>query len=215
MNNSYPNLNTIDDLGGFMNQITHSYQNVKIAVVAGDITKQEVDAIVNPANSLLIMGGGVAAAIKRSGGREIEDEAIKKAPVVVGKAIATRAGRLCAKYIIHAPTMRQPAMQIDMKNIKLAVNGALECAEKLGVRSIAFPGMGTGVGGVEVDKATMTMVEEVKNHIALGTSLRQIVFVGFAASSAQSFEQAINKAFTKPSEQLAYHTEPQHEKSSH
>lgn len=78
----------------------YSYKNVKISVITGDITRLEVDAIVNPANSMLIMGGGVAGAIKRVGGKEIEDEALKYAPVPVGKAIATKAGKLKAKYVI-------------------------------------------------------------------------------------------------------------------
>lgn len=180
-----------------MSKIEHIYRNVRIVVVTGDITKQKVDAIVNPANSLLIMGGGVAGAIKRSGGREVEDEAVKKAPVAVGKAIATKAGRLEAKYVIHAPSMERPAMQIDVRNVKLAMNGALECAEKLGVRSIAFPGMGTGVGGVRLDEAAAAMTEEIKKHIDLGTSLREIVLVGFTAKSAQTFERAVNEIFKK------------------
>lgn len=178
-----------------MSKIEHTYKNVKIAVVTGDITKQKVDAIVNPANILMIMGGGVAGAIKRAGGREIEEEAVRRAPVGVGEAIATKAGRLDAKYVIHAPTMERPAMQIGVRNVKLAMNGALECAKKLGVRSIAFPGMGTGVGGVRLDEAATAMLEEAKKHIDLGTSLGEIVLVGFTDKSAQTFEKAVNETF--------------------
>ena len=178
-----------------MSKIEHIYRNVRIVVVTGDITKQKVDAIVNPANSLMIMGGGVAGAIKRAGGRQIEDEAVKRAPVRVGKAITTKAGRLDAKYVIHAPTMKQPAMQIGVRNIKLAMNGALECAKKIGPRTIAFPGMGTGVGGVRLDEAAAAMLEEVKKHIDLGTSLREVILVGFTVKSAQTFERAANETF--------------------
>jgi O-acetyl-ADP-ribose deacetylase (regulator of RNase III) len=98
----------------------YSYKNVKISVTTGDIIKLEVDAIVNPANSLLIMGGGVAGAIKRVRGKEIEGEALKSVSVPVGKAIATSAGKLKAKYVIHALTMEKPAMQTTMDNVKMA-----------------------------------------------------------------------------------------------
>jgi len=105
------------------------YKSTRVTVITGDVTKQEVDAIVNPANSMLIMGGGVAGAILRAGGREIQEEASKKAPVRVGKAIATGAGRLKAKHVIHAPTMERPAMQTGAQNVRSATRGALECAK--------------------------------------------------------------------------------------
>jgi O-acetyl-ADP-ribose deacetylase (regulator of RNase III) len=172
--------------------LEQTYRNVKIVVVAGDITKQEVDAIVNPANSSMIMGGGVAGAIRRSGGKQIEDEAIRNAPVSIGEAVAIGAGRLKAGHVIHAPTMRRPAMRIETENVKLAVRGALECAERLAIQSIAFPGMGTGVGGLRLDEAATAMLEEIKTHIDLGTSLKEIVMVGFSANAAQTFERAVN-----------------------
>jgi O-acetyl-ADP-ribose deacetylase (regulator of RNase III) len=101
---------------------------MSVSIITGDLTKLEVDAIVNPANSTLIMGGGVAGAIKRVGGKEIEDEAFKSAPVSVREAIATNAGKLKAKYVIHAPTMEKPAMQATVDNVRLAMKGALNCA---------------------------------------------------------------------------------------
>ena len=172
-----------------------TYQGVKIVVAIGDVTRQEVDAIVNPANSLMVMGGGVAGAIKRVGGREIEDEALKHAPVPVGKAVATGAGRLKAKYVIHAPTMEKPAMCIDEGNVRLAMRGALKCAKQLGIRSIAFPGMGTGVGGLGLEEAAGIMVREIMGHIDERTPLKQIVLVGFTDDLAQAFKTAIYKAF--------------------
>jgi len=168
------------------------YRGVTISTVTSDITRLEVDAIANPANSMMIMGGGVAGAILRAGGREIQDEALKQAPVPVGKAIATKAGRLKAKYVIHAPTMERPAMQIGRQNVELAVKGALECAKRLGVKSLAFPGMGTGVGGFDVDEAARIMVSEVMKHIDEGTSLRRIVLVGFEKDLTQAFRRALS-----------------------
>lgn len=133
-----------------------------IILKKGDITKEACDAIVNPANSLGIMGGGVALAIKKAGGEEIEKEARKKAPIPLGKAVATRAGKLKCKFVIHAPTMERPAEKIPLENVKLATKAALSLAKKLGVKSIAFPGMGTGVGGIKPEDAAKAMVEECK-----------------------------------------------------
>ena len=124
-----------------------------IVVKKGDLTQIVCDAIVNPANSYGYMGGGVAGAIKRVGGIEIEKEAISKAPIVVGKAVATTAGALPCRYVIHAPTMKRPAMKIDVENVKLATRAALEIGIKLNLKTIGIPGMGTGVGGVPADKA--------------------------------------------------------------
>jgi O-acetyl-ADP-ribose deacetylase (regulator of RNase III) len=127
--------------------------NMAIIVEKGDLTKISCDAIVNPANSFGYMGGGVAGAIRRVGGIEIEEEAISKAPIEVGKAVATTAGSLPCKYVIHAPTMKQPAMRIGVENVRLATKAALELGVELKLKSIAIPGMGTGVGRVPVEAA--------------------------------------------------------------
>jgi O-acetyl-ADP-ribose deacetylase (regulator of RNase III) len=174
-----------------MTRFECSYKGVKITVTRGDITKLEIDAIVNAANSMLIMGGGVAGAILKAGGKEIQEEALKYAPVPVGKAVATKAGKLKAKYVIHAPTMERPAMRIRRKNVQQATRGALECAEQLKIEGIAFPGMGTGVGGLHPREAAQTMVEEIKGHIDKGTTLKQIILVGFSDDLAQAFQNAL------------------------
>ena len=179
-----------------MTSLERTYKGIRIVVLTGDTTKQEVDAIVNPANSLLVMGGGVAGAIRRVGGEEIEDEAVKHAPVPVGEAVATGAGKLKAKYVIHAPTMERPAMRIGKRNVGLSVKGALKCAEGLEIRSIAFPGMGTGVGGLSLEEAARTMVNEAKEHIDKHTTLKQIVFVGFGEDLTHAFERAIKDVLT-------------------
>jgi len=170
------------------------YKNVTITVISCDITKLEVDAIVNAANSLLIMGGGVAGAILRAGGNEIQQEANKKAPVPVGKAVATTAGKLKAKYVIHAPTMEQPAMPTSKQKVRLATRGALECARQLDITSIAFPGMGTGVGGLNLEEAAEVMVAEIKDHIESGTPLKKIILVGFNIDLTCAFENVLQKS---------------------
>jgi len=134
-----------------------------IIVQKGDLTQIKCDAIVNPANSFGYMGGGVAGAIKRIGGIEIEKEAISKAPIPVGKAVVTTAGTLPCKYVIHAPTMKQPATRIGIENVKLATKAAFETGFKLKIKSIAIPGMGTGVGGVSSDNAAKTIMSIAKD----------------------------------------------------
>lgn len=174
-----------------MTEFEHTYKGVKIVTEKGDITKLEVDAIVNAANSMLIMGGGVAGAILKAGGREIQEEALRYAPVPVCKGVATKAGKLKAKYVIHAPTMERPAMRIHRENVQLATRGALECAEQLKIGSIAFPGMGTGVGGLNPEDAAEGMVQEIEEHINKGTTLKQITLVGFTEDLTQAFKNAL------------------------
>lgn len=135
-----------------------------IVAEIGDLTKISCDAIVNPANSYGYMGGGVAGAIKRVGGIEIEKEAVSKAPIHVGKAVATIAGSLPCRYVIHAPTMKNPAMRIDIENVKLATRAAFEIGIRLNLKTIAIPGMGTGVGGVKIDKAAETIAKLAKEY---------------------------------------------------
>ena len=135
---------------------------MSIIVKLGDLTQINCDAIVNPANSLGYMGGGVAGAIKRVGGAEIEKEVVNRAPIVVGKAVSTSAGSLPCKYVIHAPTMKRLAMRIGVENVRLATQAAFRLAKEMGLSSIAIPGMGTGVGGISHRKAAETIVKIAK-----------------------------------------------------
>ena len=171
------------------------YKGVKIRVIEGDITELDVDAIVNPANSYMIMGGGVAGAIKRKGGKIIEDEARRRAPVPVGEAIATTAGRLKAKYVIHAPTMPEPAMRIGLENVEKATRAALTVANDIGVKSIAFPGMGTGVGGIPHYDAAKTMLKVIRDHIDFGTGIKEIILVAWGKEAYNEFVRALKEVF--------------------
>jgi O-acetyl-ADP-ribose deacetylase (regulator of RNase III) len=148
--------------------------SLRIEVGHGDLTKQAAEAICNPANSLMFMGGGAAGALKRVGGGEIEREALKHAPVPVGKAVATTAGNLQARWVVHAPTMERPAMQTTDEKVYLATKAALKCAEAVDARSIAIPGMGTGVGMVSCENAARAMVKAIKEFSGAAKSLREI-----------------------------------------
>jgi len=149
--------------------------NLTVAVKRGDLTKESADAICNPANSLMLMGGGAAGALKRAGGEDVEREARKHAPVPVGKAVATTAGRLKVRWVIHASTMPGPAMRTSSENVYLATKAALECADSLGAKSIAIPGMGTGVGGVSFEEAARAMVKALRDFAPDSRSLKEIV----------------------------------------
>lgn len=154
------------------------YKGTIIKGVKGDITSLEVDAIVNPANSYMVMGGGLAGVLKRKGGEIIEHEARKFAPVPVGKAIVTIAGDLKAKYIIHAPTMEKPAMRIKPENAYKATFAALTKAFELSLNNLAIPGMGTGVGGLSPSEAGKAMARAIKEFIDLvPSSLKEILIV--------------------------------------
>ena len=133
--------------------------DVKIVVEIGDLTEFTGDAIVNPANTRLLMGGGVAGVIKRKGGDEIEREAISKAPCPIGKAVVTGAGKLKCRYVIHAPTVEEPASPSDPEKTYLATKAALEEARRLNIRSIAFPLMGAGVGGLAPETSIRSMAK--------------------------------------------------------
>ena len=134
-----------------------------VEIVKGDISEQDTEAIVNAANNHLWMGAGVAGAIKRRGGREIEEEAVSKGPVPVGSAVSTGAGRLRAKYVIHAAVMGQD-LRTSWDAIYKATLSSLAVAEDLGVRSISFPALGTGVGGFPLEEAAKAMLKAIMEH---------------------------------------------------
>ncbi len=172
------------------------YRGAVIEVVEGDITAQRVDAVVNPANVRLVMGGGVAGAIRRVGGREIEEEAVGKGPIEIGEAVETGAGRLPASYVIHAPTVRSPGGRATLESARLATRAALERAEALGIESVAFPGMGTGVGGLRLGDAARVMAEEVRGHLDSGSRLRRVVFVAWGRDAYREFSEAVREVFS-------------------
>jgi O-acetyl-ADP-ribose deacetylase len=137
---------------------------MQVHVAKADITLMPVDAIVNPANSLEIMGGGAAAAIRRRGGEQIQQEAMASSPIAVGAAVVTTGGKLSAKSVIHAPTMEEPGVKIGVENVRRATRAALIAAAHHGFELIAFTGMGTGVGGVDRHDAARAMVDEFRAH---------------------------------------------------
>lgn len=163
-----------------------------VRVERTDIAKLSVDAIVNAANTHLWMGGGVAGAIKRAGGESIEREAVAKGPISKGEAVVTTAGRLPCRYVIHAATMGQDLVT-DPQTIRQATHASLEHASQLGLASLAFPALGTGVGGFPLVEAARLMVEEVALQLRGKTSLREVVFAVVSEDAERTFADALQK----------------------
>lgn len=167
---------------------------MRVEVVKGDITELEIEAIVNPANSQLRMGGGLAGVIKDSGGDEIEKEARKKAPVDVGSAVLTSAGSLPSDHVIHSPTMKDPAQKISTDNVRASIRGVLKCAEENELEEVAIPGLGTGIGGVSPQDAASTMLKELSELES--DKLERVVLVGFNQELYEAFKESKEKFFT-------------------
>ncbi len=163
----------------------------QIRLVQGDMTTLAVDAIVNAANDRLWMGGGVAGAIKRRGGAEIETEAVRKGPLPIGEAVATGAGTLPVRYVIHAVTMGQD-LETNEPYVRAATRSALRVAETLGLHSVALPALGTGVGGFPLDRAASAMLAETAAHLRAGSILTEVVFALFDAPAYAAFLSALH-----------------------
>jgi O-acetyl-ADP-ribose deacetylase (regulator of RNase III) len=161
--------------------------STEIKIVKGDISSIEADALVNAANNHLWMGAGVAGALKRAGGQKIEDEAVKKGPIPVGDVVETTAGDLKAQYVIHAAVMGQD-LRTDETKIRSATRNALKLAEDLGLKTIAFPALGTGVGGFSLEECAQVMLEEASQYPG---SLK-VIFVLYSEESYQIFKETYN-----------------------
>ena len=161
---------------------------LRIEVVEGDITALAVDAIANAANDHLWMGAGVAGAIKRAGGDEIEREAVAKGPIEVGDAVATAAGRLEARYVVHGAVMGQD-LRTSAEAIARTTRRCLELADELGCSSIALPAFGTGVGGFPLAECARLMVGAARDFEP--ASLRRVVFAVYGSEAERAFASAL------------------------
>ena len=162
----------------------------EIEVVEGDITKLELDAITNAANTDLRHGGGVAGAISRAGGPSIQAESDGLAPIELGAAVATGGGDLPARWVIHAATMHLGG-PTSAEAIRAATASALRVADELGARSLALVAFGTGVGGFPLDDAARIEAEEVRRHLGGETGLERVVFCVFGEPARAAFERAV------------------------
>lgn len=162
----------------------------RIRLAEGDITSLDVEAIANAANDHLWMGAGVAGAIKRAGGVDIEREAVAKGPIAVGEAIVTGGGRLRARHVIHAAVMGQD-LRTDAEKIRGATASALRRANELGLRSVALPAFGTGVGRFSVRGCAEVMLPEIESHLRAGSSLEEVVLALRGADTYAEFARVL------------------------
>jgi len=174
---------------------------MQIEIVQGDITQQpDIDAIVNAANTDLALGAGVAGAIRRRGGDEIDREARAQGPIRMGEAVATSAGRLPNKYVIHAAAMgyRREDELVPKRSGSLssaaiiadATRNSLARADELGLRSVAFPALATGVAAFPVDECAETMIAAVNEYAGAQpqSSVKRVRFVLFGEADCKVFE---------------------------
>jgi O-acetyl-ADP-ribose deacetylase len=163
---------------------------MQLEVVEGDITQLEVDAVVNAANNELWMGAGVAGAIKRAGGAEIEREAVEKGPIEVGDAVATTAGTLAAKHVIHGAVMGQD-LRTNPDLIEKTTRRCLEVADELGAKSVALPAFGTGVGAVPLEDCARAMIAATRS--VEPASVERVIFALYGREAVRAFEAELAK----------------------
>jgi O-acetyl-ADP-ribose deacetylase (regulator of RNase III) len=161
----------------------------RLEVQQADVTKLEVDAIANAANTHLLHGGGVAGAIARAAGPALETESRAVAPIGLGEAVETTAGNMPSRWVIHAATMVDPGGRSSADVIDKATRSTLARADELGARSLALVAFGTGVGGFPLGEAARIMVAAARSHE--GESLERIVFAVHGDEAERAFTDAV------------------------
>ena len=172
-----------------MNEITIS--NSKIKLVQGDITELNTDVIVNAANAQLIMGGGVAGAIRRKGGPLIQEECNKIGGHFVGGAVITTGGNLKAKHVIHAVGPRMGEGNEDEK-LKNTIINSLKLMDEHELRNIAFPAISTGIFGYPIEKCAKIMISTAKEYLSGETQIEEVVFCLYSKPDFKIFKKELN-----------------------
>jgi len=168
----------------------------RLELVEADITELEIEAIVNPANTALELGGGVAGAIRRKGGPTIQEECRRIGHCPVGGAVVTGAGKLRARYVIHAvgPVWgRQPDTESD-RLLASACREALARAKEKGVSSIALPSISTGIFGFPIERAAPILLRTAREHLETGAPPRRVVFCLFGAEAFEVYRRALESS---------------------
>ena len=161
--------------------------------ILGNITQLEVDAIVNAANSALVLGAGVAGAIRDKGGPTIQAECDAIGPIAVGDAVVTGAGNLKARFVIHAAGM-PPGGASTEQSIRSCVARSLVLANENACRSVAIPAIGAGIGGFSTQRCAEILLEEARLHLAGSTGLEEVRFVLFGEPAFRVFEMSKDAA---------------------
>lgn len=173
----------------------------------GDITEMAVDAIVNAVNNDLILGAGVAGAIRRKGGPRVEEDCERAGPIRVGEAAVTTGGNLKALYVIHAASMRLGG-RTTAESLRMATRQSLLRAEEKGIKSMAFPAVGTGVAGFPMDECARIMITEVLDHLKVRSSLEKVYFVLYDAAALKVFEEMYKQVTGRAAQEAESQAQP-------
>ena len=165
----------------------------RIVLREGDITDQEADAIVNAANSDLILGAGVAGAIRQKGGPSIQEECDRIGPIQVGSAAVTGAGNLPARFVIHAAGM-PPGGVATEESVRSSMRRSLELAREKQCRTVAVPAIGAGIAGFPLQRCAEILLEEARAHLEAGGGVEEIRFVLFGEPTYRVFEMVDDAA---------------------
>ncbi len=160
----------------------------RVTLKQGDITEAQTDAIVNPANNDLLLGGGVAGAIRAKGGPQIQQECDRIGPIKVGEAAITGGGRLKARFVIHAASMRLGG-RTEENDLRSSTKNALRLASERGLSSIAFPAIGTGIAGFPLARCAEVMLAEIQDHLRAHPELEQVQIILFDRQALGEFER--------------------------
>ena len=171
-------------------------ENRVLELLKGDITEMQTDAIVNAANARLILGGGVAGAIKRKGGPSIQQECNRIGGTFVGGAVITSAGRLKAKYVIHAVGPQMGEKNED-KKLKNATLNSLKLADENNLKSISFPAISTGIFGFPIQRCAEIMLKTTIEYLKDQTHLEKVIFCLFGQDSYQVFANQLEQETSK------------------
>jgi O-acetyl-ADP-ribose deacetylase (regulator of RNase III) len=168
--------------------------DTRIVIIAGDLVEQDVDAIINAANNDLILGGGVAGAIRTRGGSAIQAECTAHGPVKVGEAAITGAGELPARHVIHAASMALGG-QTTTASLQQSMEHAFRLAREHGAHTIAVPAVGTGIAGFPIDECARVMADCLNRALADGWKPDEVRFVLFGDGARRAFESAFRSAY--------------------
>ncbi len=172
----------------------------RIILMQGDLTEMQGDAIVNAANNNLQLGGGVAGAIRRKGGDEIQKECDRIGTIPIGEAAVTSGGNLKARYVIHAASMRLGGLTTP-ESLRAATRNSLKRAKENQMHTLAFPAIGTGIASFPMRECAEIMLEEAAKHFESPTPVERIYFVLYDPDALKTFEevwQTLRPKFERP-----------------
>jgi O-acetyl-ADP-ribose deacetylase len=164
----------------------------RIVTREGDLTESDCEAVVNAANTDLMLGGGVAGAIRTKGGPQIQAECDKLGPIPLGEAAVTSGGKLKARYVIHAAGMHLGGRASEESLRNSTRNSMLRATEK-GIESVAFPAIGTGIAGFPMKRCAEVMLEEIRDHLKRERLPERVEMILFGQPALAAFEEALKK----------------------